>query len=214
MDKAAVTVTIERPFPAYALPRVWGWTVESRRQVADDFAVSTLEAFVNEWEAADAAGRSTWGVWRDKELGGVVTSAHINPMCVDAHCVFKRSFWGHDTTVEALRLVFEEIFAEGVVKITATAFHDNHALLGLVRKLGFQKEGVLRQQTRRNGEMVDVVLIGLTKAAFGQVSAGRPAARHAAPQHSANPDKPGLPVTNVERIGPSRLQLVAPPECG
>jgi RimJ/RimL family protein N-acetyltransferase len=222
VDKVAVTVTIERPFPTYALPRVWGWTVESRRQVADDFAVKTLDEFVNQWEAAERAGRSSWGVWRDKELGGAVTSARVNPMCVDAHCVFKRSFWGHAVTVEALRLVFEEIFSNGETqKIMATAFRDNHALLGLVRKLGFQKEGVLRQQTRRNGEMVDVVLIGLTAEGFGQVSSARVPTGAGSPQ--ATPAE--IPVAtslaasqsvhaSVERIGPSRLQLIRPPECG
>ena len=102
-----------------------------------------------------------------------MTSSRINPVCVDAHCVFKRSFWGHATTVEALRQVFDEIFSSGVIKITATAFADNHALLGLVRKLGFQREGVLRQQTRRAGELIDVVVIGLTREGFAQISAGR-----------------------------------------
>jgi len=169
----AAGVTVSRPFPIHALPRLWAWTVESRRQVADDFAVQTLEEFVSRWEAAETAGRSSWAVWRDKELGGAVTSSRINPVCVDAHCVFKRSFWGHAVTVEALRLVFEEIFSNGILKITATAFYDNHALLGLVRKLGFQKEGVLRQQTRRAGELIDVVVIGLTREGFAQFSAGR-----------------------------------------
>lgn len=159
-------MTVSSPFPHYALPRVWGWIGESRRQTQDDFSVDTLNAFVGEWEAADAAGRSTWAVWRDGELGGAVTSRRINPACADAHCIFKRSFWGHETTAQALQLVFKEVFADGVLKITAWAYYDNHALLGLVRKLGFQKEGVLRKQTRRKGEMIDVVLIGLTKEDF------------------------------------------------
>lgn len=160
-------MTVSSPFPHYALPRVWGWIGESRRQTQDDFSVDTLNAFVGEWEVADAAGRLTWAVWRDGELGGVVMSRRINPVCVDSHCVFKRSFWGHGTTVEALRLVARDIFSSGETqKITAWAYHDNHALLGLVRKLGFQKEGTLRQQTRRAGEPVDVVMLGLTKQAF------------------------------------------------
>jgi RimJ/RimL family protein N-acetyltransferase len=170
----AAGVTISRPFPAYALPRVWGWTQESRRQVADDFSVQTLDEFVSRWEAAERVGRWSWGVWRDGELGGAVTSMQISPVCADAHCVFKRSFWGHATTAQALKLIFDEIFArEETQKITTQAFADNHALLGLVRKLGFQKEGVLKQQTRRAGQMIDVAIIGLTKGGFAQFAAER-----------------------------------------
>jgi RimJ/RimL family protein N-acetyltransferase len=214
-------VTVERTFPHYALPRLWGWTVESRRQSTDDFSSRTLEEFIREWDAAERVGRSSWGVWRDGELGGVVMSRRINPVCADAHCVFKRSFWGHKTTVEALRLVFDEIFVGETRKITAWAYHDNHALLGLARKLGFQKEGVLRQQTRRDGEMVDVVLIGLTKEGFGQVFSDQVPTGARSPQ--VTPAE--IPVTtslgasqpvhaNIERIGPTRLQLIRPPECG
>jgi hypothetical protein len=87
-----------------------------------------------------------------------------------------------------------------------------------------KKEGVLRQQTRRNGEMVDVVLIGLTAEGFGQVFSGRLHTGARSPRGDpglvADPVVTNPPASqpvhaNVERIGPGRLQLIRPPEgCG
>lgn len=159
-------VTVQSPFPVHALPRLWSWTVSSQRQVNDDFAPKTLEAFVDNWERQELSGMKSWGVLRDGELGGVVTSTRFNPVVADAHCVFRKSFWGHETTAEALRLVFAEIFASGVQKISTICFFDNHALLGLVARLGFEREGTLKKNTLRGGELVDVAMIGLTRAAW------------------------------------------------
>jgi RimJ/RimL family protein N-acetyltransferase len=156
-------VTIASPFPRYALPRLWRWADASWRQVADDFAPRTLDEFVSYWETKECAGMRSWEVIRDGEMGGVVTSLRLNPVLADAHCIFKKSFWGHETTAEALRLVFEQLFADGVLKIETKCFHDNHALLGLVGKLGFEREGTRKQSTLRGGKLVDRAAVGLTK---------------------------------------------------
>src|SRR5579872_629050 len=169
-EASQIPVEVIEPFPLHAVPRVWEWVREFRDRVADDFAPSTLAEFVSQWEAQDAAGRRTWAVLRDGELGGVITSNRLSPIVADAHCVFKREFWGRDTTAEALRHVFAAIFAQGVEKITSLAFRDNHALFGLVARLGFEREGTLRQHTRRRGELVDMVIVGLRRERFNGLS--------------------------------------------
>ena len=168
-------VAIEEPFPLHAVPRVWAWTQQFRDRVADDFGPQTLDEFVQQWERDAVAGRRTWIVLRDGEMGGVITSRKISPMVADAHCIFKREFWGQGTTAEALRLVFEQVFLSGVEKISAMTFADNHALLGLVKRLGFEREGLLRSQTKRNGVAADVVIVGVTKDRFQNQAAGRAA---------------------------------------
>jgi len=166
-------VEIIEPFPPHALPRAWKWAQESRRQVADAFAPSTLDQFVEHWERQVRAGQRSWGVWRDAELGGIVTSMRFNAVLADAHCIFKRTFWGHETTAEALRLVFTEIFAGGVQKITTVCFSDNHALLGLVRRIGFEREGTLKKNALRDGDLCDQAVIGLTRDRFMETEAVR-----------------------------------------
>lgn len=161
-----VKVEVVEPFPPYAVPRLWSWSQEFFNRVADDYAPKTLEQFVKNWEEKAREGRRTWGVLRDGELGGMVCSTRISPVLADAHCIFKRSFWGHQTTAEALRMVFDQIFESGAEKICSTAFRTNHALFGLVKKLGFQREGMLRSHTRQSGEPVDVAIVGLLKEEF------------------------------------------------
>lgn len=180
-------VAIESPFPIYALPRAWAWMEQSRRQVADDFAPGTLAEFVSFWQLRERAGMRSWAVLRDRELGGVVTSMRFTPVQADAHCVFKRAFWGHETTAEALRLVFADLFADGVEKITTLCFADSHALLGLVARLGFRREGLLEKNTLRDGVLVDQVVIGLTKERFDEFIVGTGSADGAVLQQSGEP---------------------------
>lgn len=159
-------VTICSPFPEFALPRVWIWTKEFRSRVADDYGPKTLEAFVDQYRARLHAGMKSWAVERGGELGGLVTFEPTSPMCGSAHCVFKKAFWGHETTVEAMRLAFAEVFSAGIKKILSLAFADNVQLLYAVRLLGFEKEGVLRKQTQRGGELVDMMALGCTHEDF------------------------------------------------
>jgi RimJ/RimL family protein N-acetyltransferase len=163
-------VTIVEPFPAHALPRLWKWAEDSRLQVADAFSPQTLDEFVRFWERLVQSGQRSWGVWRDGELGGAIWSTRLNPVMADSHGIFQRAFWGRGITAEALRLAYAEIFAGDVQKIAIVCFSDNHALLGLVGKLGFEREGLLRKSTLRDDVMVDQAVVGLTKERFEQLS--------------------------------------------
>ena len=158
-------VRIETPFPAQAVPRIWIWTQEFRWRVADDFGPKCLEDFVMEWRERERAQQS-WAVYCGEELGGVVTVQRMTPIVATSHCIFKRTFWGPQTTLPALRLVYEKVFDDGYEKILSFAFRDNAQLLGLARKLGAEKEGVLRKQTKRNGRPTDMIAIGLLKEDF------------------------------------------------
>lgn len=159
-------VIVSSPFPVFHLPRVWVWTQEFRSRVADDFGPQSLDELMAQYQARIAAGLQSWSVHRDGELGGIVTFEPTSPVCGAAHCIFKKSFWGHETTVEAMRQVFEQVFDSGIEKILSLAFADNVQLLYAVRLLGFQKEGVLRKQTLRGGELVDMMALGCTREDF------------------------------------------------
>lgn len=172
-------IRVESPYPEHAVPRIWSWIQGFRWRVADDYGPRTLEEFLAHWRAAEAAGQRSWGVWRAEELGGLVTARPVNPVTVESHCLFKRSFWGAETTREALRQVYSRLFGDGVEKIVGCAFADNTQLLGLVRGLGFRKEGLLRRQTRRRGRAVDMMAIGLLREDFER-AAGMVAAEEAA----------------------------------
>jgi RimJ/RimL family protein N-acetyltransferase len=160
-------VRVSEPFPDHALPRVWHWIQSFRWRVADDFSPQTLEEFMLHWSAHER--RRSWAVYRDNEIGGLVTVDPMSQMVSIANCTFKRSFWSQaDVTLPALQQVYSEVFGStpDVHKILQWAFADNAQLLGLMRKLGAEKEATLRQQTRRRGELVDMIAIGLLREEF------------------------------------------------
>lgn len=146
---------------------MWSWVSDFRHRVTDDFAPETLTGFVDQWEAAEKAGRKSWGIYRDGELGGVVTAADASPMLCQVSCIFKPSFWKGETPRHALTVVLGEIFG-GATKASMAFFADNRALISLAHQLGGVREGLFRRHTMRAGKLADVVVIGIQKEAFGE----------------------------------------------
>lgn len=142
---------------------VWAWVQTFKNRVCDDFAPATCDLFVDHMLAAS---EQTWGVWRDGDLGGMISFRPVTPLLGMVHCLFKRGFWGHSTTLPAMRLVLDEIFAGTTTKITASVFADNAQIRALLRELGTEDEGTLRAHTTRNGQLTDMVLVALFKEKY------------------------------------------------
>ena len=156
---------LERPFPEYALPRVWTWIEDFRHRVADDFSPKTLAEFMLHWREREPF-RKTWGVWRGEDLGGLIVFEAWQPGVGTSHALFKRSFWGRSTTLAALELVYAELFESGVRKVVSFPFRGNNAIIALGKSLGAVSEGVLKRQTLRDGKPVDVLVLSLFKEDF------------------------------------------------
>lgn len=161
----AAPVRVESPFPACAVPRLWNWTKEFRHRVADDFAPKTLEEFFEHWTRSMKTAKA-WGVLRGDELGGMIMIQPLSPVTGATHCIFKPEFWGRATTDFALKLAYMEVFDGGCNKLISTVFADNAAIIALAKRLGGRIEGKLRQNTRRDGKLVDQLVIGLLKVDF------------------------------------------------
>jgi RimJ/RimL family protein N-acetyltransferase len=157
------------PFPTHSLPRVWGWIETFRNRVVDDFSPQTLDAFVAK-SMADAESMTTWAVYRDGELGGMISFQRWTPVLGTCHCLFKREMWGRKTTLPALQQIASEIFATGIAKICLCVFSDNKAIIALVKELGAVTEGHYRNHTLRNGQLVDMTAIALFKEGFENAS--------------------------------------------
>ena len=82
------------------------------------------------------------------------------------HLLFRKSFWGHKTTIPALTKVFTDVFDSGVQIIRAGMLIDNHAIRSLARALGTREYGPLPKATIRGGEPIDVVGLMLTREDF------------------------------------------------
>jgi len=81
----------------------------------------------------------------------------------------RMEFWGKGYAFEAWSLLLEYAFeALGLRKIIAGAVVGNVPSMVVLKKLGFQVEGTLRQEFVMNGECRDVVRFGLLKHEFSK----------------------------------------------
>lgn len=169
MGTLLTEVVAREPFPDWALPVLWLWIEAVRRRVADDYGPKSFDEFLADWEARRGS-RRTWGVWRDRQLGGMVSIEPVNPDVVVTHAIFKRDFWGRQTTMPALSQVYTEVFRQGVNKITSMIFADNYEIRALALALGAVEETdrrhPLKAATRRAGELVDMRVISLFREDF------------------------------------------------
>jgi hypothetical protein len=133
-----------------------------RSRVADDFSPATLEEYVETQTRRMHPGLN-WGVYRGSDLGGAIWFEPGSPVGGIIHTVFRRDFWGHDTTYPALYAAVDQIFAAGNQKMLAMCFADNHSVRGMAKRFGMAQEGLLRSMTMRGGKPVDMVIYGLTK---------------------------------------------------
>lgn len=160
-----MNVSIQSPFPDYAVPRLWAWAQEFRKAVADDFGPQTLAQFMEEWARRSVTGK-TWAVERDGEIGGVIVFEPLTPAVGTIHVMFAKRFWGSDTTIAAIRAALVEIFAGGWHKVSVCVFAHNSQVLKLAKELGARREGTLREHTVQDGKPVDMVMLGLLKTEF------------------------------------------------
>lgn len=170
------TIETISPFPAEELPRVWLWLQEAGSSLLNDLGPQTMDEFVDYWLQRDAI---TWGVWRDGELGGWVSYEPISATTGNAHCVFRKAFWGSKTvTLPALRQVASDLFATGVVRIGMIVPDTNRAIINLIQRLGGEKEAfwfiVRDEQGRRltrQGVPMPLVQYGLYASALAAETA-------------------------------------------
>ena len=75
-----------------------------------------------------------------------------------------KPFWGRGITTAVVQAICQHAFKNlGVVKITAHVRPSNIASGRVLEKCGFQREGYLRKQFRKNGEFLDAVAYGLLR---------------------------------------------------
>lgn len=143
-------------------------------RVSDDYSPKTVEDFIAFFERA-ADQQKTWAVYRNGELGGMISYQQVSPIVGTAHCVFKKTFWGHATTMEALRQAFLHMF-ENCTKISSPVMEGNKAMLSLLMKMGAKREGVLEAHTLRDGKPLNLVMTAFFRDSFTQKFATKEAA--------------------------------------
>ena len=119
-----------------------------------------------------------WGIARaeDDVLIGTVTLHRMDLSNRRAEVGFAlaREAWGHGLMREALTTLIAFAFDDlRMHRLEADVDPDNDASLGLLERLGFQREGYLRERWIVAGAIRDTVLLGLLEREWRERMAGR-----------------------------------------
>lgn len=146
------------PFPEEHLPVMWEWLQEFRKQMVDDFCPTTFEEMVTVNQRGLDRGMKMYAAMQEGKVVGAVWGDPIGDDQYLGHLVFDRSLDRAAKFACARAAVFT-MFATGARKISWASFADNRAFIIFLRKIGAVIEGRLRDGARRNGELVDVVVL-------------------------------------------------------
>jgi len=87
--------------------------------------------------------------------------------------VYSPEYRGKGLATEAQYLVCSYLFGHcNMHKLYCEIFADNHASIGVYKKLGFQQEGILRQHVFRDGVYEDVLVMSLLRDEFRAMEGG------------------------------------------
>jgi RimJ/RimL family protein N-acetyltransferase len=157
---------------AAAVLAVWGdpavMCFMARPPLAD---LSAARAFIAEIDTLAAAGSLyQWGIElaeeRDPALVGTVTlvMSDARHQTADLGFALRRDRWGQGIVSRAAALAVAHAFgALGVHRLQADCDPRNPGSLRVLEKLGFVREGVMRQRYLQMGERQDAVLLSLLR---------------------------------------------------
>jgi RimJ/RimL family protein N-acetyltransferase len=118
----------------------------------------------------DKAGWFQYAIERAADqrlIGDVGVHLHDNLMQAELGFTLAREHQGQGYATEAVHAVLDRLFRlQGLHKVTGECDARNTASAGLMERLGFTREGHLRQQTYIKGEWTDDLLYGLLATEF------------------------------------------------
>jgi len=161
---------IDALFTIFSNPEVmryWSFTPLIDRDAAGALLNSTREGFERRW-------LMKWGVaLRDSdEVIGTVTLINLDFTHLRAEIGYAlgRAFWGKGYIQEALRLLIEYAFQQlELHRIEADVDPRNAASIRTLERLGFKREGFLRERWQVGGEIQDALFYGLLRPEWENV---------------------------------------------
>lgn len=146
-----------------AVTRYWSHPAWTTRQQAEEYIAARLSLetpAVHAWCVAERAGDAMIGTTTLFSLSGPHRRAEIGYSLLSAH-------QGQGHALEALQLALSHAFdVLGLERIEADIDPRNSASIRLVERLGFRREGLLRQRWRVDGEVCDSYFYGLLREEF------------------------------------------------
>ena len=131
---------------------------EFKEQMVDDFTPQTFDE-LREKESRDRnAGGRSYAILHKERAVGCLWGESVGDQVFSGHLVFDRDALTPAEKLEAAKMTLKQFFSDGARKIRWLALSDNRAYRIFLRRLGAEFEGELKQETRREGKLCDVVL--------------------------------------------------------
>lgn len=147
----------EALFPSFADDEVMRWWSNAPHRSVEETR-EHLTGGPPEWRA--------WAITlkgEDRAIGFVSAGEKRQCNVTEIGYILARAHWGSGIAAEAVRAVIEQIFAEGQRRVFADTDPDNLASRGLLERLGFKLEGVLRAEWETHIGVRDTTLYGLLR---------------------------------------------------
>ena len=118
-----------------------------------------------------------WGIARRPDDSLIGTCTLYQPDFTHQRCelgfALGRAHWGKGYATDAIRLALDHAFGPlGFRRIEADVDPRNHASLRTLERLGFVREGYLRERYNVDGEIQDSVYLGLLRSDWAGGAAG------------------------------------------
>lgn len=174
-------VDVISPFPLVYIDRLVKWTYQYKSLITDDFLPSDDVTLTNNFTTHIKTQLSYGVVDKHNKIGldtdgpivvgGFFVDPGTTPLNVYLHVISQRRAWGKGLMDEGASLVVKDLFdtQPELMRLSAAVISSNRAVSSFVEKQNFRREGIMRDMTRVNGKMRDVVLYGLTRNFYNQV---------------------------------------------
>ena len=100
----------------------------------------------------------------DKVIGsiGVFRKDNVHRLTAELGYYIAEPYWGKGITTKAVQLICDYVFANtDIIRIFAVPFAANIASCRVLEKVGFQVEGILRQNAFKNGQILDMKMYAI-----------------------------------------------------
>jgi RimJ/RimL family protein N-acetyltransferase len=111
---------------------------------------------------------------KDQKLIGITVLRDINMINRNAECgiyIGDKAYLGRGLATDALELIVRFSFMKlGLNRIFAIIRADNISSIKLFEKIGFEREGILREHVFKDGTFIDQIIFGLLRKQIDEIS--------------------------------------------
>ncbi len=131
------------------------------------YTVQDAQAFIQTTLAAEKGSQFSYAIVSEDQVVGSIGAfrqGNIHNRTAEMGYYLAQSHWGRGLTTQAVTEVCDYLFTHtDLLRIFAEPFAHNLASCRVLEKAGFTREGVLRQNAVKNGEIIDMILYAKLK---------------------------------------------------